>query len=58
MADRVKTLANDIMEQCQKQGLTLQEMESLLGLLGLRMGDSKRNAVDKAMKEKAVFKPY
>ena len=49
MDEKVKALANDIMQQCQKQGFTIQDMESLMLLISLRLNESKRIAQKKAL---------
>lgn len=56
--EKVRTLANDIMQQCQKQGFTIQDMESLMLLISLRLNESKRIAQEKALDYAFLFKPY
>ena len=58
MDEKVKALANDIMQQCQKQGFTIQDMESLMLLISLRLNESKRIAKKKALDCAFLFKPY
>lgn len=36
MEDKLKALANDILEQCQKQGLTFSEMRTLSAMLHVK----------------------
>lgn len=56
--EKVRTLANDIMQQCQKQGFTIQDVESLMLLISLRLNESRRIAQEKALDYAFLFKPY
>lgn len=45
--EKLKALANEMMETFQKQGLTCREAEKVLGLLRIRAGEQSSAAVDK-----------
>lgn len=40
MDEKMKALANDILEQCQKQGLTYSQVSSLLTAMQTRCSDA------------------
>lgn len=56
--EKVKTLANDIMQECQKQGFTIQDVESLMLLISLRLNESKQIAQERAFDYAFFFRPY
>ena len=48
MEDKLKALANDILEQCQKQGLTFSEMRTLSAMLHVKSNEARDRAMEKA----------
>lgn len=48
MDDKLKALANDILEQCQKQGLTFSEMQTLLTVLHVKWDEARDRTMEKA----------
>lgn len=56
--DKMKALANDILEQCQKQGLTFQETKTLLMLMEQRVNEGRDCAMEEAGGYKLSFRPF
>lgn len=48
MDEKMKALANDILEQCQGQGLTFQQVRMLLVVLIQRVDEAKEHAMEEA----------
>ncbi len=46
--EKMKALANDILEQCQKQGLTFSEMRTLSTMLHVKWDEARDRAMEKA----------
>lgn len=47
--EKLEALANDIMEQCQKQGLTCREVGTLFTMIRSRAADQEMSAADKVL---------
>lgn len=59
MDEKTKALANDIIEQCQKQGLSFKQMDLLLLSLKVRVGDAKSELEKLTVEEaKIKLKPF
>ena len=58
MADKLETLANDILEKCQKQGLTFQVTKTLLMLMDQRVCEGKERAMEEAGEYKLKFRRF
>lgn len=56
--EKMKALANDILEQCQKQELTFQEMKTLLMIMGVRVEEGRARAMEEAGNYKLKFIPF
>ena len=56
--DKMKALANDILEQCQKQGLTFSETRTLLMIMGQRVDEGRDRAMEEAGGCKLSFRPF
>ena len=57
--EQTKALANDIIEQCQKQGLSFQQMDALLLNLSVKLQNAKKELTKLAVEETAVrLKPF
>ena len=57
--EQTKALANDIIEQCQKQGLSFQQMDALLLNLSVKLQNAKKELAKLAVEETAVrLKPF
>lgn len=48
MDEKMKALANSILEQCQKQGLTFQQTKTLMMILAQRVEEAKERAMEEA----------
>lgn len=59
MDEKTKALANDIIEQCQKQGLSFRQIDLLLLSLTVRVGDAKSELEKLTVEEaKVKLKPF
>ena len=59
MDEKTKALANDIIEQCQKQGLSFQQMDALLLNLSAKLQSTKKELTKLAVDETEVkLKPF
>lgn len=58
MDEKLKTLANDILEQCQKQGLTFRETKTLLTIMEQRVEEGRDRAMEEAGGCKLEFRPF
>lgn len=59
MDDKTKALANGIMEECQKQGLSFKQMDILLTNLSVRLQEAtKELAKSTVEKTKVKLKPF
>ena len=57
--EQTKALANDIIEQCQRQGLSFQQMDALLLNLSVTLQSAKKELTKLAVEEAAVrLKPF
>lgn len=57
--EQTKALANDIIEQCQRQGLSFQQMDALLLNLSVKLQNAKKELTKLAVEEAAVrLKPF
>ena len=57
--EQTKALANDIIEQCQRQGLSFQQMDALLLNLSVKLQSKKKELTKLAVEETAVkLKPF
>lgn len=56
--ERLKALANDILEKCQKQGLTFHETALVLDIAKQRAYEGKERAMEDAGEYKLKFKPF
>ena len=57
--EQTKAFANDIIEQCQKQGLSFQQMDALLLNLTVKLQSAKKELTKLAVEETAVkLKPF
>lgn len=57
--EQTKAFANDIIEQCQKQGLSFQQMDALLLNLSVKLQNAKKELAKLAVEETAVrLKPF
>ncbi len=54
MDEKTKALANDIIEECQKQGLSFEQMDILLLNLSMRLQSAKKELTKLAMEETNV----
>lgn len=54
MDEKTKALANDIIEECQKQGLSFEQMDILLLNLSMRLQSAKKELAKLAMEETNV----
>lgn len=52
MVEKLRALANDILEKCQKQGLTFQETKTLLMIMEQRVEEGR----EKAWKDAGEYK--
>lgn len=58
MDEKTKALANDIIEECKKQGLSFKQMDILLLNLAMQL-QSEKNKLTKSIEEKKVkLKPF
>lgn len=59
MDEKTKALANDIIEQCQKQGLSFRQMDALLLNLSAKLQSAKKELTKLAVDETEVkLKPF
>lgn len=58
MEGKIETLANDILEKCQKQGMTFQEMKILLIMMQQRVEEGRAAAMEEAGKYKLKFRAF
>ncbi|NBK04506.1 hypothetical protein D5274_04875 [bacterium 1XD42-94] len=59
MDEQTKAFANDIIEQCQKQGLSFQQIDALLLNLSVKLQNAKKELAKLAVEETAVrLKPF
>ncbi len=57
--EKTKALANDIIEQCQKQGFSFQQMDALLANLSVKLQSTKKELTRLAVEETVVkLKPF
>ena len=49
MEDKLKALANEMMETFQKQGLTCDEVSVIMMNVSMRVSDAKKEAASKAL---------
>lgn len=56
--EKMKALANGILEQCQEQELTFQQVRTLLMLLEQRVDEAKECAMEEAGKHKFKAIPF
>lgn len=59
MDEKTKALANDIIEKCQKQGLSFQQMDALLLNLSVKLQNAKKELTKLAVDETEMkLKPF
>ncbi len=58
MIEKLGALANDILEKCQKQGLTFQETKTLLMIMEQRVEEGREKAWEDAGEHKLEFRPF
>lgn len=59
MDEKTKALANDIMEECQKQGLSFKQMDTLLMNITMRLQSAKAELLElKAEETSVILKPF
>lgn len=58
MDEKMKALANDILEKCQKQGLTFRETTLVLDMAKQRAYEGKERAMEEAGEYKLKFKAF
>lgn len=58
MEEKMKALANDILKQCQEQGLTFQETKTLLIMMRQRVEEGREAAMEEAGKYKLKFRAF
>lgn len=58
MDEKKKVLANGILEQCQKQGLTFQETKALLMIAVQRVEEGQNRSMEEAGGYKLKFQPF
>lgn len=59
MDEKTKALANDFIEECQKQGLSFKQMDSLLLNLSVRLQSAKNELTNLTVEEtKVKLKPF
>lgn len=59
MDEKTKALANDIIEQCQKQGLSFKQMDALLLNLSVNLQSAKKEIAEEIAEETTVkLKPF
>lgn len=56
--DKMKALANDIMDMCQKQGLTFSEMRTLSTMLHVKWDEARDRAMEKAGDYRFTAEPF
>lgn len=47
-SEKIKALANDIMDMCQRQGLTFSEMRILSDMIHIKWDEARDRAMEKA----------
>ncbi len=47
-SEKIKALANDIMDMCQRQGLTFSEMRTLSDMIHIKWSEAQDRAMEKA----------
>ncbi len=57
-AEKIKALANDIMDMCQRQGLTFSEMRTLSTMLRVKWGEARDCAMEKAGDYQFTAEPF
>lgn len=58
MDEKMKTLANSILEQCYEQGLTFQQARTLMMVITQRIDEAKERAMKEAGKDRMRFIPF
>ncbi|EOS40589.1 hypothetical protein C808_00644 [Lachnospiraceae bacterium M18-1] len=58
MDEKTKALANDIIEECQKQGLSFKQMEILLLNLSMQLQSAKKKLTKSIEETKVKLKPF
>ena len=58
MVEKLRALANDILEKCQKQGLTFQETKTLLMIMEQRVEEGREKAWKDAGEYKLKFRTF
>ena len=58
MDEKMKTLANDIMNMCQRQGLTFSEMRILSTVLHAKWDEARDRAMEKAGDYRFTAEPF
>ena len=58
MVEKLRALANDILEKCQKQGLTFQETQTLLMSMEQRVEEGREKAWKDAGEYKLKFRTF
>lgn len=58
MDEKTKALANDIIEECQKQGLSFKQMEILLLNLSMQPQSAKKKLTKSIEETKVKLKPF
>lgn len=56
--EKIKALANDIMDMCQKQGLTFSEMRTLSTMLHVKWDEARDRAMKKAGDYRFTAEPF